>query len=114
MITRHRLLFILGIWIVLIPFLGFPTSYKSFFVIVSGLIVALIAFTSARAKRAIARRTRSVSHTTRTPHARRERASHAAGAGSGSPAEALVVDEEPEVLTEVIPDKENNELDLPR
>lgn len=51
MITKNRLLLILGIWIALIPFLGFPSSYKSFFVLVSGLAVAAVAFLLAREKR---------------------------------------------------------------
>lgn len=102
MITRHRLLFLLGLWIVLIPFLGFPTNYKSFFVIVSGLFVALIAFTSARAKRAVTRRPRTAS-------SRRERATSADASTTAS-----TLSSEPEVLTEVIPDKDITELDAPR
>lgn len=41
MITNRRTLF-LGIFIVLIPFLGFPSAWKTFMIVVSGL--ALIAF----------------------------------------------------------------------
>lgn len=48
-----------------IPLSGFPTSYKNVFVIVSGLLVALIAFTSARAKRLNARRPRTPSQSRR-------------------------------------------------
>lgn len=39
MITNRRTLF-LGIFIVLIPFLGFPSSWKTFMIIVSGLVLA--------------------------------------------------------------------------
>lgn len=51
MITRNRILFTLGIWIVLQPFLGFPSSYKSVFIIISGLAVVALAFMYARDKR---------------------------------------------------------------
>ncbi len=48
MITKNRLILILGIWIALIPFLGFPSSYKSFFVVASGIAVAVVSFLHAR------------------------------------------------------------------
>ena len=51
MITRNRILFILGIWNVLLPFLGFPGSFRTFFIIVSGLATILLAFLYARDKR---------------------------------------------------------------
>ncbi len=51
MITRNRILCVLGIWIVLIPLSGFPAAYKSFFVILSGLAVVVLAFLYARSKR---------------------------------------------------------------
>ncbi len=51
MITRNRILFALGLWIVLVPFLGFPTPYKSVFMIVSGLAVIVLAFLYARDRR---------------------------------------------------------------
>ncbi len=51
MITRNRILFIIGIWNVLLPFLGFPSSFRTFFIIVSGLAVILLAFLYARDKR---------------------------------------------------------------
>ena len=41
MITNRRTLF-LGIFIVLIPFLGFPSSWKTFMIVISGL--TLISF----------------------------------------------------------------------
>lgn len=55
MLTKNRILLILGAWIALIPFLGFPSSYKSFFIIASGLFVVLLAFLHAREKRHIQR-----------------------------------------------------------
>lgn len=53
MLTKNRILLMLGAWIALIPFLGFPSSYKSFFIIASGLIVVLLSFLHAREKRRI-------------------------------------------------------------
>jgi hypothetical protein len=51
MITRNRILFILGLWTILVPFLGFPSSYKNFFVISAGVLVVVLAFFYARDKR---------------------------------------------------------------
>lgn len=53
MLTKNRILLALGIWIAIIPFLGFPSSYKSFFIIASGVVVALLSFLHAREKRRI-------------------------------------------------------------
>ncbi len=53
MITRNRILFVLGVWVLLIPFLGFPSPYKSFFMIVSGLAIIVLAFLYARDKRMV-------------------------------------------------------------
>ena len=51
MITRNRILFGLGLLIVLLPFLGFPSSYESVFSIIFGLAVVFLAFLYARDKR---------------------------------------------------------------
>ncbi len=51
MITKHRILFLIGILIVLIPVLGFPTTYENVFFTLAGLAVAFIAFRLAREKR---------------------------------------------------------------
>jgi hypothetical protein len=52
MITRNRILFALGLWIVFVPlFSGFPSSYESFFIVVSGLGVITLAFMYARDRR---------------------------------------------------------------
>lgn len=48
MITKNRLLIIFGIWITILPFLGFPSSFKNFFTILSGAIVTLLAFLIAK------------------------------------------------------------------
>lgn len=50
MITRNRILFLLGALITLIPFLGFPSSYEDFFTTVFGLSIILLAFLYAREK----------------------------------------------------------------
>jgi len=51
MITRNRILFILGIFIVLQPFLGFPSPYESFSITILGLAVIVLASMYARDKR---------------------------------------------------------------
>lgn len=51
MITKNRILFILGLWIVLVPFLGFPTLYKNIFTLTAGIIAVVLAFLYAREKR---------------------------------------------------------------
>lgn len=51
MMSKNRLILILGLWTALVPFLGLPSSVKNFFTIVSGLIIALTAFLIARQKR---------------------------------------------------------------
>lgn len=55
MITKNRTILILGLWIALIPFLGFPSSFKSFIVIASGILVAIFAFLLARDRRRMQR-----------------------------------------------------------
>jgi len=37
-------IFGLGLWVALLPFLGFPSSFKTFFFVLSGLFIALVAF----------------------------------------------------------------------
>jgi hypothetical protein len=51
MITRNRILFAVGLLTVLLPFLGFPSSFEMFFTIAAGLIVSVFAFMYARDKR---------------------------------------------------------------
>lgn len=53
MLTKNRILLILGIWITLIPFSGFPRPYNSFLITGSGLLVVILAFLLAREKRHI-------------------------------------------------------------
>ncbi len=51
MITQNRILFLIGLLILLVPFLGFPSRYESFFLSVAGLSVIVLAFMYARNKR---------------------------------------------------------------
>lgn len=50
MITKNRILLLLGILIALVPFLGFPSSYENVFQAVFGIFVAAMAFLYARDK----------------------------------------------------------------
>jgi hypothetical protein len=51
MITRNRILFIVGLWNVLLPFLGFPSTIRTILIVLSGLVMVLIAFLFSRDKR---------------------------------------------------------------
>lgn len=51
MITRNRILFIVGVLTVVTPFLGLPSSYEIFLSIIFGLAVASLALFYARDKR---------------------------------------------------------------
>jgi hypothetical protein len=48
MITRNRILFIVGLWNVLLPFLGFPSSVRTVFIVASGLVAIFLAFMYSR------------------------------------------------------------------
>ena len=34
----------IGLWLIVLPFLGFPGAWKTFFMVVSGLLVGVISF----------------------------------------------------------------------
>jgi hypothetical protein len=51
MITQNRILFAIGILVVLMPFLGFPSPYESFFTATAGVAIIILAFMYARNKR---------------------------------------------------------------
>lgn len=51
MITQNRILFLIGLLILLVPFFGFPSKYESIFLMVAGLSVIILAFIYARNKR---------------------------------------------------------------
>jgi len=42
--NKNHVIIILGLLVALIPFLGFPGAWKTFFITVSGLVIALISF----------------------------------------------------------------------
>ncbi len=42
--TRERILLILGIWIAVLPYLGFPHSWKSVLFTLSGLAVGYVSY----------------------------------------------------------------------
>lgn len=43
--SKKQLLCLLGIWIMVFPFLGFPTPWIKIIALVSGLLVACLAYT---------------------------------------------------------------------
>ncbi|HLP43667.1 MAG TPA: hypothetical protein VK145_00095 [Candidatus Nanoarchaeia archaeon] len=51
MITQNRILFAIGMLVVLMPFLGFPSPYESFFTAAAGVAIIILAFMYARNKR---------------------------------------------------------------
>ncbi len=51
MFTKNRLILILGIWVALMPFLGFPSMWKNCIYIISGLAISTLSFLIARHKR---------------------------------------------------------------
>jgi hypothetical protein len=42
--TKQRLLFLIGIWVAVLPFLGFPQSIRSVFFLVTGLGIILLSY----------------------------------------------------------------------
>lgn len=51
MFSKNRLILILGVLVALMPFSGFPASWKNFFYIAFGLIISTFSFLLARHKR---------------------------------------------------------------
>lgn len=41
---KQLVIFFLGVWVALLPLLGFPGSWKTFFFVVSGLAIAVLSF----------------------------------------------------------------------
>jgi hypothetical protein len=41
---KERALFIIGLWIILLPFSGFPSMWRTLFFVVTGLVVLYIAY----------------------------------------------------------------------
>ncbi|MFT5359696.1 MAG: membrane-associated HD superfamily phosphohydrolase [Candidatus Paceibacteria bacterium] len=42
--TKQRLLFLIGIWVAVLPFLGFPQSIRNVFFLVTGLGIILLSY----------------------------------------------------------------------
>jgi len=55
---KSRRTFFLGIFIFLIPFLGFPTSWKTFLVVVSGIALIVMSIKISLPKKTLAKRPR--------------------------------------------------------
>ena len=47
---KIQLILILGIWVAIMPFLGFPVSWRKPIFIISGLAIAYLAYASAKNK----------------------------------------------------------------
>jgi len=48
---KNLIIFLLSLWIILIPFLGFPGSWRTFFIVISGLVIAVLVFLDVARKR---------------------------------------------------------------
>lgn len=42
--SKHRILFFIGIWVVILPFLGFPGLFKTILFILTGIIIIYISY----------------------------------------------------------------------
>ncbi len=42
--TKQRLLFFIGIWVAVLPFLGFPSSIRKIFFLMTGLGIILLSY----------------------------------------------------------------------
>lgn len=49
--SKNKIVFILGIALVILPFLGFPSAWKTFFMLVMGLFLVSLSFTTSLRKR---------------------------------------------------------------
>lgn len=56
--TKNRIVLYIGLFLFLIPFLGFPSKWEAFFQIVFGLILMSISFSATIKRRAAVRRPR--------------------------------------------------------
>ncbi|MCU0660361.1 MAG: hypothetical protein MUD00_01990 [Candidatus Pacebacteria bacterium] len=43
--TKQKAVFFLGIWVAILPFLGFPAAWKRVLAVISGIVIAYIAYT---------------------------------------------------------------------
>ena len=42
--TKQRTIFILGLWVAILPYLGFPNSWKKILFLLAGLAIAYLAY----------------------------------------------------------------------
>ena len=52
--SRQRIIFLLGIWVAILPFLGFPRSWKNILFVITGLGLIYLAYLLRRERRRIA------------------------------------------------------------
>jgi len=67
--SKNSIILLLGLWVALVPFLGFPGAWKTFFIVVSGLAIAVLSILIALKERARSRAhlTDSIPDNKRTP-----------------------------------------------
>ena len=58
--SKNKIVFFIGVVLLIMPFLGFPPSWKSFISIVFGITLVVLSFSAAAKRRASARRTRRI------------------------------------------------------
>lgn len=56
--SKNRIVLSIGTFLLLMPFLGFPSRWEFFFQIIFGIILILVSFSSAIKRRAAARKPR--------------------------------------------------------
>ncbi len=42
--AKQKIIFFLGIWVAILPFLGFPGSWKQIFFLITGLLLAYLGY----------------------------------------------------------------------
>ena len=52
--SKQRAIFLLGIWVMVLPFLGFPNSWRKILFAITGLLLVYVSYTLRR--RAVLRR----------------------------------------------------------
>jgi len=50
---KQRTIFILGLWTAILPFLGFPNSWKKVLFLITGLFIAYLAYLLYREKKGV-------------------------------------------------------------
>jgi hypothetical protein len=49
--SRNKIILLLGLWVALLPYLGFPGGLENLFYVVSGLLISFLAFSALRIRR---------------------------------------------------------------